>query len=53
MVQTQIAKESLSKEEQDVIELINVEREKAGLSSLKVSQKLQEVAKAKAEDMGL
>lgn len=41
----------LSSEEQEVLNLINIEREKEGLSELKASSELQEVAKLKAEDL--
>lgn len=41
----------LSGEEQEVLNLINIERQKEGLSELKASSELQEVAKLKAEDL--
>lgn len=41
----------LSSEEEEVLNLINIERQKEGLSELKASSELQEVAKLKAEDL--
>lgn len=41
----------LSEEEQEVLELINIERQKQGLSELKAYGELQRVAKIKAQDL--
>lgn len=42
---------TLSDEEEEVLNLINIERKKKGLTELKASSELQEVAKLKAEDL--
>ena len=41
----------LSSEEEEVLNLINIERKKEGLSELKASSELQKAAKLKAEDL--
>ncbi|AST97187.1 CAP domain-containing protein [Shouchella clausii] len=41
----------VTQEEQQMVDLVNQEREKAGLQPLKVDQKLTEVARVKAQDM--
>jgi uncharacterized YkwD family protein len=42
----------LSAEEQEVVRLVNIEREKAGLSPFVASAELSRVARIKSEDMG-
>jgi len=42
---------NISKDEQDILDLINAERTKAGLSALKADPELMEVARLKAKDM--
>lgn len=42
---------NISKDEQDILDLINAERSKAGLSALKADPELMEVARLKAKDM--
>lgn len=42
---------SLSSDEQEVFNLINAQRTKAGLSALKINEEVQKVAKDKAKDM--
>lgn len=42
---------SLSAQEQEVVRLVNIERQKAGLSPLSVSNKLSDVARLKSKDM--
>lgn len=42
----------LSAQEMEVVRLVNIEREKAGLKPLKASSELSKVARAKSEDMG-
>ncbi|MBC8587904.1 CAP domain-containing protein [Paratissierella segnis] len=42
---------NLSAEEQEVVRLVNIEREKAGLKAFTASSELSRVARAKSEDM--
>ncbi|KOO41087.1 CAP domain-containing protein [Priestia koreensis] len=48
---TDQAQGSVSESEKKVVELVNQEREKAGLKPLQIDSKLSEVAKAKSQDM--
>ncbi len=41
----------LTKDEQETLDLINAERKKAGLASLKIDSELQNVARTKAKDL--